>query len=402
MLTPVQTLERYFGFQKFRGPQLAIIEHVLTGGHALVIMPTGGGKSLCFQIPALVLARRSEGADTAAAAVPRRTITLVLSPLIALMKDQIDALQARGIDAVRLDSTLSWDEYRNAVDRLRRGTAKLLYVSPERFLNERFRELLTQLPIALFAVDEAHCISEWGHNFRPDYLKLARFAQQCGAERRFALTATATPDVMRDICQEFEIDDDCAIRTEFYRPNLKLLTTAVTESTRDEELVRRLCERPRGATVVYVTLQRTAEEVAARLAASGLPARAYHAGLETEVRTSTQDWFLAESDAIIVATIAFGMGIDKPDIRYIYHYNLAKSLENYSQEIGRAGRDGEPSTCETLACGADLRTLENFIFGDTPTAAAVHSLVVDLFSSGPEFSVSIYDLSATHDIRNLV
>ncbi|MGZ0164084.1 MAG: RecQ family ATP-dependent DNA helicase, partial [Planctomycetales bacterium] len=344
------TLLTHFGFDEFRPGQRQVIENLIDGKSSAAVFPTGGGKSLCYQLPALLLPG----------------LTLVVSPLIALMKDQIDALVARDISAARLDSTLTVDEYRDVTRRLRSGELKLLYVAPERFTNERFRGLLAQVNVSLFAVDEAHCISEWGHNFRPDYLKLARFADECKADAVLALTATATPQVLTDICSFFTIESECAVQTPFYRSNLTLLSEVVEERTRDQILISKLHERPPGPTIVYVTLQRTAEEVAVRLDEAGLPAKAYHAGMKDDERADRQDWFMASDESIIVATIAFGMGIDKSNIRYVYHYNLPKSLENYSQEIGRAGRDGEKSICEMLFCPADLNTLENFIFGDTP------------------------------------
>ena len=379
-------LERHFGFSTFKPGQREVIEHLLAGHSAAAVFPTGGGKSLCYQLPAL----RFDG------------VTLVVSPLIALMKDQIDALAARGIAAARLDSTLSLDAYRDVMDRVRGGELRLLYVAPERFNNERFREAIERIRVSLFAVDEAHCISEWGHNFRPDYLKLAAFAKQCGAERMFALTATATDAVLDDICEQFDVAPECAVRTDFYRSNLTLLTVPVSADDRDRQLVDRLRERPAGSTIVYVTLQRTAEEVAGQLSAAGFSARHYHAGMQDDERAQTQDWFLASDSGIVVATIAFGMGIDKPNIRYVYHYNPPKSLENYSQEIGRAGRDGEPSTCELLLASEDLNVLENFVHGDTPTREAIRSLAGEVFSLGDQFDVSAYDLSHSHDIRLLV
>ncbi len=381
-----ETLQQRFGYDSFMPGQTDVIRHLLRGNSSAAVFPTGGGKSLCYQLTSLLLPG----------------LTLVVSPLIALMKDQIDALQKRGIAAIRMDSTLSNDEYQQAIGQLRNGELRLLYVAPERFNNERFRELLQQLSISLFAIDEAHCISEWGHAFRPDYLKLTRFADTCQAERKLALTATATRQVLDDICREFQIKPECSVRTGFYRPNLTLDATSVLPTDRDEHLIARLKARPRGATIVYVTLQKTAMEVARILKAAGLTARPYHAGLKPEVRAETQDWFLANDDAVIVATIAFGMGVDKSNIRYVYHYNLPKSLENYAQEIGRAGRDGALSICETLVCADDLRVLENFIHGDTPDCGALESLVVDLFSRGNSFSVSLYTLSSDHNIRQLV
>lgn len=380
------TLREQFGFDEFRPGQQQVIENLVAGKSSAAVFPTGGGKSLCYQLPALLLPG----------------LTLVVSPLIALMKDQIDALVARNIPAARLDSTLTVDEYRDVTRRLRSGELKLLYVAPERFTNERFRGLLSQVNVSLFAVDEAHCISEWGHNFRPDYLKLAGFADECNADAVLALTATATPQVLIDICNFFTIDSDCAVQTPFYRSNLTLLSEVVDEQSRDRILISKLQERPPGPTIVYVTLQRTAEEVAVRLAEAGLAAKAYHAGMKSEERAERQDWFMASDDSIIVATIAFGMGIDKSNIRYVYHYNLPKSLENYSQEIGRAGRDGETSICEMLFCSADLNTLENFIFGDTPERESVAGLVRRMIESDDEIAISQYSLSNSIDMRPLV
>jgi len=379
-------LKQHFGFTDFQPGQRAVIEHLLGGRSAVAVFPTGGGKSLCYQLPALLLPG----------------LTLVVSPLIALMKDQIDALAARGIAAARLDSSLTADAYRAVMQRVRLGNLKMLYIAPERFNNERFREAMRGQRIALFAVDEAHCISEWGHNFRPDYLKLARYAEACAAERVLGLTATATEPVLADICRLFRIPDACAVRTGFYRSNLTVLTTPVEAMQRDAILAERLAERPAGPAIVYVTLQRTAAVVAERLVAAGFPAKAYHAGLPDDVRGEVQDWFLKSDRNVVVATIAFGMGIDKSDIRYVYHYNLPKSLEHFSQEIGRAGRDGEAAICEMFVCPDDLSVLENFMYGDTPTADAVEGLVRDVLSQGDAFGVSPYELAGAHDIRILV
>jgi ATP-dependent DNA helicase RecQ len=372
-----------FGFAEFKPGQREVIEHLLAGRSSAAVFPTGGGKSVCYQLPALLLPG----------------LTLVVSPLIALMKDQIDALAARGIAARRLDSTLGLDEYREVMDDVRSNRVRLLYVAPERFVNERFCQSIQHTRISLFAVDEAHCISEWGHNFRPDYLRLARFAQLCRAERVLALTATATEQVLTDICRFFHIEPHCAVRTGFYRSNLTLLATPATPQERETLLLDKLRQRSPGPTIVYVTLQRTAEQLASRLSAAGFAARPYHAGMEDAARTEIQDWFIAARQGIVVATIAFGMGIDKADIRYVYHYNPPKSLESYAQEIGRAGRDGQPATCELLFCPEDLNVLENFAYGDTPTLSAVEQLVDEVFSSGADFDVSNYELSSAHDIR---
>ena len=383
---PHEVLKKYFGYDAFRDGQEAVITHLLAGQSAAAVFPTGGGKSLCYQLPALCFSG----------------LTLVVSPLLALMKDQIDALAARGIKASRLDSTQTLDEYRQVMNDIRSGELRLLYVAPERFNNERFRASLANVTVSLFAIDEAHCISEWGHNFRPDYLKLLEFARECKAERLLALTATATREVLKDICQQFDISADCAINTGFYRSNLTLRAQAVESSTRDAALLELIKNGSGGATIVYVTLQKTAEHVAEVLKSSGYNADYYHAGLKDDDRVKVQDWFIQSDSAIVVATIAFGMGIDKADIRAVYHYNLPKSLENYSQEIGRAGRDGEPSVCHTLACAEDLIPLQNFVYGDTPTDVALGKFTNEIFSHQGEFDVSLYELSSKCDIRPLV
>ena len=380
------TLRTVFGHDAFRDGQEPVVAALLAGRSALAVFPTGGGKSLCYQLPALLL----DG------------LTLVVSPLIALMKDQIDALTRRGVKAARLDSTLTADEYRRVMSELQAGGLRLLYVAPERLGNERFRQTLKRLKVAILAIDEAHCISEWGHNFRPDYLKLAALARELKVGRVLALTATATPAVVGDIARAFRIADADIVQTGFRRPNLHLCATPCPPEQKPELLRRRLRERPPGATIVYVTQQQTAEQVAAGLARDGFAAQAYHAGMPDEERHRVQDWFMAEPAAIVVATIAFGMGIDKANIRYVYHYNLPKTLENYAQEIGRAGRDGLPSVCELFACGADRVVLENFTFGDTPAPEAVRALTAEVLGLGPEFDVSTYELSARHDIRPLV
>ena len=381
-----ELLERSFGWSEFKPGQTEVIERLVNGESTLAVFPTGGGKSLCYQLPALKFSG----------------LTVVVSPLIALMKDQIDQLLAKGVTAVRLDSSLSNEDYREAMNLIRSGAAKLLYVAPERFFNERFRSSLEGVKISLFAIDEAHCISQWGHNFRPDYLKLAALARKFNAERVLALTATATPAVQDDICRAFDIQPDNVICTEFFRPNLHIRTQLVDELQRTKVLIDKLKTRKPGATIVYVTLQKTAEQVAAACVASGLTAKAYHAGMESEERHEIQEWFMAGQANIVVATIAFGMGIDKADIRYVYHFNLPKSIENFAQEIGRAGRDGEISRCETLLVPGDRITLENFVYGDTPSGPSVRSFINEIAGQPEEFFISQYSLSYLCDIKPLV
>lgn len=381
-----QVLQQRFQLPAFRPGQQAAIEALLQGRSVLTVFPTGGGKSLCYQLPALML----EG------------LTLVISPLIALMQDQVDALTALNIPAARLDSTRNADEVRTIYQQMRDGELKLLFVAPERLQNERFLNVLRGRRISLLAVDEAHCISEWGHNFRPDYLKLAKLAQELQVERVLALTATATPEVAQDICRQFRIDVKDHIQTGFYRPNLQLSVFGCQPKQRFPRLLQSLKQQPGAPSIVYVTLQHTAERIAQQLQEEGLNAAAYHAGMKADKREQIQDAFMAGHINVVVATIAFGMGIDKADIRAVYHYNLPKSIENYMQEIGRAGRDGLPSRCELLACRDDLRVLANFSYGDTPITEHLQALLAHVLGQGDQFDLSLYELAGEFDIRPLV
>lgn len=342
-------LKRVFGFDGFRDGQGEVISHVLGGHSALAIFPTGSGKSLCYQFCALQLPH----------------LTLVISPLLALMKDQLAFLHSKGIAAASIDSSQSGEDARQTMQGVRQGQIKVLMVSVERFNNERFRQFLQSVSISLLVVDEAHCISEWGHNFRPDYLKIPQYCREFGIPQVLLLTATATKKVKRDMAQRFNIAVDHIVQTGFYRPNLSLTVLAAPQADKDPMLLAELLTQ-QGSGIVYVTLQHTADNVAKQLQAQGINASAYHAGMEQEKRQAVQEAFMQDAVQVIVATIAFGMGIDKGNIRFVIHYDLPKSIENYSQEIGRAGRDNLPSECITLGNMDGLNTVENFVYGDTP------------------------------------
>ena len=355
-------LQQHFGFKSFRRGQREVISKIVANQSAAAIFPTGAGKSICYQLPAMFLPH----------------MTLVVSPLLALMKDQIDFLLAHHIPAARLDSTLHKDEYEQILGKAQNAQLKILMISVERFKNERFRSHLQRMPISLLVVDEAHCISEWGHNFRPEYLQLPAYRKDFGIQQVLLLTATATEQVIDDMCLKFEVPRENVVVTGFYRNNLFLQVTPISEAQKPAHLLQRINEAPKAPTIVYVTQQKTAESVADFLQRNSIRAFPYHAGMPTEERERLQNEFLAGELDCIVATIAFGMGIDKKDIRRVIHYDLPKSIENYSQEIGRSGRDGKPSFCEVLANRDNTSVLENFIYGDTPERAAVHRLLTKL------------------------
>jgi ATP-dependent DNA helicase RecQ len=378
-------LRERFGLEQFRGEQENVIRTLLAGKSAFALFPTGAGKSLCYQLPALML----EGA------------TLVVSPLIALMKDQVESLTRRGIAAARIDSTLADDEVAQVLEQVRDGTVKLLFLSPERLASRSFRKHLRAVNISMLAIDEAHCISEWGHNFRPDYLKIARIARKLKVPRILALTATATPAVAKEIRKNFRITSACQFHGGFHRPNLRLSVEACSSQEKDARLLEKL-RTLSGPTIVYATTRRDTERLATMLQKQGFSARSYHAGLTTEMRSLAQDSFLQNETRVIVATIAFGMGIDKPDIRCIMHYHLPKSIEGYSQEIGRAGRDGDVSHCILFAHKPDTKTLENFIHAATPSPQSLRNLLdrlLRLAEPGKSFAISPYELSVSLDMR---
>ena len=352
-------LQKHFGFASFLKGQEAVIRKVLEDQSAAAIFPTGAGKSLCYQLPAMLLTG----------------LTLVVSPLLSLMKDQLDFLLANNIPAARLDSTLEKNEYNTILERAKSGQLKILMIAVERFKNERFRSHLQKTDVTLLVVDEAHCISEWGHNFRPEYLKLPDYQKEFNIPQSLLLTATATEPVVEDMCAKFDILRENVFVTGFYRNNLFLQVTPTAASEKKNRLLQRIQEAPQEPTIVYVTLQKTAEDVAEFLCANKVNAHPYHAGMETEKREQIQNKFMDGTLVCITATIAFGMGIDKKDIRRIIHYDLPKSIENYSQEIGRSGRDGKPALCEVLANRDNIHVLENFIYGDTPEKSSIRQLL---------------------------
>ena len=355
-------LQKHFGFDTFLKGQEAVIGKIIDGQSAAAIFPTGAGKSLCYQLPAMMLSG----------------MTLVVSPLLSLMKDQLDFLLENDIPAARLDSTLDRAEHNAILERAKSGELKILMISVERFKNERFRFHLEKMSISLLVVDEAHCISEWGHNFRPEYLRLPDYRREFGIRQTLLLTATATERVIDDMCAKFGIPRENVTATGFYRENLFLQITPTPVAERRDRLLQRILRKPEAPTIVYVTLQKTAERVADFLCESNINAHPYHAGMENEKREEIQNRFMGGDLSCIVATIAFGMGIDKKDIRRVIHYDLPKSIENYSQEIGRSGRDGELALCEVLANRDNIHVLENFIYGDTPEEHSIRQLLRSL------------------------
>ncbi len=362
-MTPLEILRHHFGHQAFRGRQAEIIEHVMAGGHALVIMPTGQGKSLCYQIPAVSLARgyRADASD--------RGLTMVISPLIALMKDQVDCLNERGIAATFVNSSLDRTQRTERYEALARGQFDLLYVTPERFRKPDFVQHIRRRRIHLLAVDEAHCISQWGHDFRPDYTRLREIRSTLGQPTTIALTATATPDVQQDIARQLGLppDEVRLFHEGIDRPNLRL---AVQPVWGDDEKLDHIAEtntRLPGAGIVYFTLINTLLRYSERLGKQRISHLIYHGELPRDIRKRVQDEFMAD-DHLVLATNAFGMGIDKESIRFVLHAELPGSMESYYQEIGRAGRDGLPSECLLMYDQRDLETQLEFVRWSNPDA----------------------------------
>ncbi|MEE3012695.1 MAG: DNA helicase RecQ [Chloroflexota bacterium] len=339
----LEQLKAYFGFDQFLPLQEDIISKVLAKHDSLVLMPTGGGKSLCYQLPAIQF----------------RGLTLVVSPLIALMKDQVDGLKANGVPAGLLNSTLSPDESAEVQDQARRGELKMLYVAPERLTLPGFQRFLRSLEISLIAIDEAHCISEWGHDFRPDYRNLKALREGFPKVPVIALTATATTQVREDIVAQLGLNKPDIFISSFNRPNLTYTIQPKTEPL--NTLLNLLDKHPGGSTIIYRFSRKATEETAIELTDRGFSALPYHAGLDRDLRRETQEKFIRDQVQIVVATIAFGMGIDKPDVRLVVHYDLPKTVEGYYQETGRAGRDGLPSDCVLFYSYGDRSKQEYFI-----------------------------------------
>ncbi|MFT2111431.1 ATP-dependent DNA helicase RecQ [Marinomonas sp. 2405UD68-3] len=385
-MNATESLKHLFGFDQFREGQLETVERLLSGYSSLAIFPTGSGKSLCYQFTALHLPH----------------ITLVVSPLLALMKDQLAFLDNHGISATSLDSSITQEEYQSRLFRIKQGEIKIVMVSVERFKNERFRHFIKQVPISMLVVDEAHCLSEWGHNFRPDYLKLPTYRNELQIPLVLLLTATSTAKVKNDMAEKFNINKKDIVQTGFYRSNLHIDIRSIAEEEKTRTLVDTL-KAQQGCGIVYVTQQHTTELLAKTLQKNGFNAQAYHAGMESESRQQIQTDFMEGKVGIIVATIAFGMGIDKSDIRFVIHYDLPKSIESYSQEIGRAGRDGNDSNCILLANLDGLHTIENFIYCDTPEQHSIEALInhIRQEQQNNEWSIQLLKVANQCNIRQL-
>ena len=337
------TLSEVFGYPEFRPHQREVVEHLVAGGDGFVLMPTGGGKSLCFQIPAL----------------HREGTAIVVSPLISLMKDQVDALRANGVSAAGLNSSLTTEQSTGVLRDLRDGRLDLLYVAPERLMLDGFIEMLRALPVALFAIDEAHCVSQWGHDFRPEYVQLGALRGLFPGIPLVALTATADDQTREDVRERLRLSGAPVFSAGFDRPNIRY--TVADKRSAPAQLAAFVSARPGDSGIVYCLSRKRVEEVAARLRTAGVAAAAYHAGLSSQERTRVQDAFLRDEVRVVVATVAFGMGIDKPDVRFVVHYDLPKNIEGYYQETGRAGRDGLPAEALCLFGLQDAMTARMLI-----------------------------------------
>lgn len=374
-----EALQKHFGHSTFRSPQDAVIQQILDGRDTLVIMPTGGGKSLCYQLPALLLPG----------------VTLVVSPLIALMKDQVDALRAKGIPAGMINSSQDWDTQRATLAEMEAQRLKLVYIAPERFRAQSFMASLARLPIAMLAIDEAHCISQWGHDFRPDYMRLGEALDQIGRPLCSAFTATATPDVRDDIQRQLKLRNPAVFVSGFARPNLSFNIREL-KSKADKTRRALAIVRQHHTGIVYCATRKSVESVTRMLAEAKITCASYHAGLPPAVRTSAQEAFVSGKVPVAVATSAFGMGIDRADIRFVCHFEMPGSVEAFYQEAGRAGRDGLPAICEMLFLFPDKRVQEFFIEGANPSAhtiRSVYSLIRSRANDSRELFLSVDDLT---------
>ena len=370
VFTPLEVLKRCFGHDSFRGPQEEIIRRTIAGEHSLVLMPTGMGKSLCYQIPAIISANAASVARKSADQ-QRVPLTLVVSPLIALMKDQVDALLAKGVWATFVNSSLQRSERLSRYAAIGNGDFDILYVTPERFRKPDFCEVLDKRDVVLMAIDEAHCISQWGHDFRPDYTRVGEIRQSLGSPTTIALTATATPEVQKDIVAQLSLtEQEMPIFHEgIDRPNLALSVKEVWDDDEKLELIIDQRSRVSGSGIVYFTLIRKLMEFSDHLWERKIPHLVYHGDLDARQRRQIQDSFMQQEGHLVLATNAFGMGIDKEDIRYVLHADLPGSMESYYQEIGRAGRDGRPSECLLMYDERDLATQMEFLQWSNPDAS---------------------------------
>lgn len=374
-LSPQKVLQEHFGHPEFRPGQEEIVQTITSGKQTLVIMPTGGGKSLCYQLPALLM----EGT------------AIVISPLISLMQDQVDALSKKGIAATYINSTLTPKEQNERIQGLRSGAFKLVYIAPERFRHQAFTSAIERTPISLFAIDEAHCISQWGHDFRPDYLHLGRSIKKMGHQRIAAFTATATPEVRDDICKNLGLEEPTTFITGFARKNLNFKVTRLKKDIEKYARIRLLIEQHETG-IIYCATRKQVEAVAEQLEGWNITYVSYHGGMSDNARKNAQQEFMERRADVAVATNAFGMGIDRPDLRFVAHFQMPGSIEAYYQEAGRAGRDGRESECELLYSYRDKRIQEFFIDGNNPKQSLIlliYRHLLDLADERNEIHLSI-------------